>query len=507
MRTFLQILAKVPSGKWRWAERFRHLGTALVPALLLCLGSTDVTGGSEGSGSASADAAASRETPSQATSSLQLLRGETGRSLLEKRHPKVTFGLVPGTVPLEYAAPPPSSERASEISQRIGEVEARREAIVNEMSGTGDARERMRLADEYAQLSNEAKALSEEQKRVEAEGDSAEPQSDYESSLDQAQQASSSVPGGQSLGNAPSLQRSGQQPQMRQPNFGSTGSMGSSGGAPNVNLQELQQGVSQTEALVREMRRKGMSDSATYNWQMQRLQQLRDEIRSIEQNQQSGGGMAGGNAGFGGGGARPPTGGAPVGGSGGSLPGGGWPSGGSAGGGSGGGSGIPIGGGSGQAGSGQGGAPGSPQIPAVGGGGGGGGGVGRGPDVAYPSPNIPHPPSGASRRNNVPRTEVRLDAEGIEAYPDGFAYDILTLLPSPGGGPSEFCFQWGLDRDTAHSLLTSGYSHAGSQARDVISSRRYPVREGQTIIKGIEFHGNQVPAMPAGYTRFTPGTW
>jgi hypothetical protein len=104
--------------------------------------------------------------------------------------------------------------------------------------------------------------------------------------------------------------------------------------------------------------------------------------------------------------------------------------------------------------------------------------------------------------------EVDVDSRMITAYSDGYAYDVLTLLPQPGSG-GEYTFLYGQTKDNAKSLLETGYQLAGSNStygtgnpRQQISYRKYPIREGQKIKYGIDVRAGQFVNKPAGYISY-----
>jgi hypothetical protein len=102
--------------------------------------------------------------------------------------------------------------------------------------------------------------------------------------------------------------------------------------------------------------------------------------------------------------------------------------------------------------------------------------------------------------------DVIVDAAMMSAYTDGRAYDVLVLLPY-GSSAGEFCFQYGIPKANALSLLEHAYAVAGDTStygngspRRQISYRSYPISVGQTLRMGVEFKPGQFVTKPANYT-------
>lgn len=94
-------------------------------------------------------------------------------------------------------------------------------------------------------------------------------------------------------------------------------------------------------------------------------------------------------------------------------------------------------------------------------------------------------------------------------YPDGYAYDIVTLLSNPDGGPAraahDACYMFGMSRDQAREFIVAGAAVASDEALRYISWRRQPVRAGMTLRMGHEFvpYAQRPRMPPAGYTAWT----
>ncbi|MCU0791740.1 MAG: hypothetical protein MUE42_02555 [Opitutaceae bacterium] len=128
---------------------------------------------------------------------------------------------------------------------------------------------------------------------------------------------------------------------------------------------------------------------------------------------------------------------------------------------------------------------------------------------AAASPALSPRPAGSGVGAKTPESlqdDVIVDAAMMSAYTDGRAYDVLVLLPY-GSSAGEFCFQYGIPKANALSLLEHAYAVAGDTStygsgspRRQISYRSYPISVGQTLRMGVEFKPGQFVTKPANYT-------
>ncbi len=94
---------------------------------------------------------------------------------------------------------------------------------------------------------------------------------------------------------------------------------------------------------------------------------------------------------------------------------------------------------------------------------------------------------------------VTLTSTEMSVYTDGYAYDVLTLMPTTDGkSGGDWVYQYGIPVGNARSLLATGYALAGKVSAygsgnpsQSISWQRKSVRVGSTIKMGIEWKRNQ----------------